>query len=526
MKRLVLFLAVSLAFCGIVGAAAAADRPMADGGLDQTVTVDTTVQLDATGSTYPSGDIASYRWKIDTPGGRRMTPNCADCSRTSFVPTTPGRYEVNLTVIGTDGARSSDTLYVYVNDAGPTVSVTGATTPKTTSPTEYVATAESPDAELEEIAWAVDDEIVGRQSLDGTAATDDLRISFPGEGPYRVQAVVVDTNGRTAYDDIVVYPGRESTPDTEWDDVDSGPSSPDCGDPDYLASNTDDCLSNESPPGGPPTPTPAAATTDAETPEPTPQPPKDEEIFYDSDGYDSTLRVGSRIADSSYLGTTTDAVGLDGGENAPWKQDLGEQIYEDTVGAASTFVFGQEQKTVTCETTGGEWSSCDEKIRQLEDEGGTTNAYSSSNGGAYHQYGLENAERIAGPDPTNLEKGQDANVTVVVQEGKDNIVERGIDVVKAVSDIGQSSTSGDESSDDAKPDSWSEPTTPVASGDGPSDGESSESATASSDLHSRLPETDLGGTDDDTAGGADDESEPTLPDDMGGPSGIGGGLVE
>jgi hypothetical protein len=526
MKRLVLLLAVSLAFCGIVGTAAAADGPMADGGLDQTVTVDTTVQLDATGSTYPSGDIEAYRWEIDTPSGRQITPDCADCSRTSFVPTTPGRYEVNLTVIGDDGARSADTLYVYVNDAGPSVSVTGATTPEATNPTEYVATAESPDAELEEIAWAVDDEIVATRSLDGTAATDDLRIAFPGAGPYRVQVVVVDTNGRTAYDDIVVRPGRESTPDTEWDDIDPGPSSPDCSDPEYLASNSDTCLSSEPPSGGPPTPTPAAPTTDSETPEPTPQPPKDEEIFYDTDGYASTLRVGSRIADSSYLGSTADAVGLDGGENAPWKQDLGEQIYEDTVGAASTFVFGQEQKTVTCETTGGEWNACDEKIRQLEHEGGTTNTYSPSEGGAYHQYGLENAERIAGPDPTNLKEGQDANVTVVVQEGKDNIVERGIDVAKAVGDVGQSSTSGDESSDDAEPDSWNDPTTPVSTGGGPTDEESSESPSAASDLHSRLPETDLGGTEDDTAGGTDDDSESTRPDDTSGLSGVGGGLVE
>ena len=524
MKRLVLFFVALLALGGIVGAASA-DEPMTDAGLDQTVTIDTTVQLDATGSTHPSGDIESYRWEIHTPDGRRIAPDCANCSRTSFVPTMPGRYEVTLTAIDGDGARNSDTLYVYVNDAGPSVSVAGATTPETGTPTEYVATAESSDAELEEITWAVDDEIVATRSIEGPTATDDLRVAFPDERPYRVQVVVVDTNGRTAYDDIVVQSGRDPTQDSDWDDIDPGPSS-DCSNPDYLSSNPEDCLSNNPPSGGPLTPTPAAPTPEAETPEPTPQPPKDEEIFYDTDGYSATLRIGSRITDSSYLTSTADAVGLDGGENAPWNKGLGERVYEDTVGVASTFVFGQERKTVTCETTGGEWNTCDEKIRQLEDEGGTTNTYSPSGGGAYHQYGLENAERVRGTDPTNLKEGQEANVTVVIQEGKDNIVERGMDVAEAVADVGESANSGEESSDDDQQDGWNEPTTPVAVGDGPSDEESSESTTVASDLHSRLPETDLGGAEDDTEDETDEESGPTLPDDMGGPSSIGGGLVE
>ena len=57
MKRCILF-AVALALAGsVAGVAAANSGPLADAGLDQEVTADTTVYLDATGSSHPDGSI-------------------------------------------------------------------------------------------------------------------------------------------------------------------------------------------------------------------------------------------------------------------------------------------------------------------------------------------------------------------------------------------------------------------------------------------------------------------------------------
>jgi hypothetical protein len=536
MKRTALLFLVLLSLGGVASVSLAEASPMADAGLDQTVTVDTAVQLDGTGTAHPAGDIESYQWRINTPDGRRTSPECPNCERTSFVPRTPGRYDVTLTVTDTDGTQESDTLYIYVNDAGPSVALDGPRTPTPTEPTEYVATAESPDAELAEIAWSIDDEIAAIRSLDGSKDSNDLRVAFPDSSTYRVQVVVVDTNGRTAYDELLVRPGEEraQSDDADWMDVDSTPTSSNCA----SASNSGDCPTGAAPSErteAPPEPT--LPPLEIESPEstPEPQPPRDEEIFYDTDGYADTLRAGSEIVDSSYLSQTTSAVGLDGGDNAPWETSLGEEIYEGTVGKASTFVFGQEQETVTCETTGGELNGCDEKIRQLEHEGGTTNAHSPSGGGAYQEYGLENAERVYGPDPTNLEDGQNAEVTVVVQEDQDNIIERGRDAIGAVEDA-VSSGSGDDSTEDHRE---RDDTEPIVTGGSPSDDDSSESSSAASDLHSRLPETDdIGGDysaeDTETSSQNDGGSEFSLPDDIGGGSnsagsgrlnGIGGGLT-
>jgi hypothetical protein len=76
--------------------------------------VNTTVQLDATGSTHPNGDIESYEWRIETPDGRIIRPECRQCARTAFRSDTVGRYAVTVTVTDSEGETASDTLYVDV----------------------------------------------------------------------------------------------------------------------------------------------------------------------------------------------------------------------------------------------------------------------------------------------------------------------------------------------------------------------------------------------------------------------------
>lgn len=61
------------------GIAATNDAPLADAGLDQTVTRGTTVHLDGGESRDPDGTISDYKWTITTPTDEERTPDCTDC---------------------------------------------------------------------------------------------------------------------------------------------------------------------------------------------------------------------------------------------------------------------------------------------------------------------------------------------------------------------------------------------------------------------------------------------------------------
>lgn len=422
-------LVVSLAAIGgVSGAAVAASGPMADAGLDQTVSVETMVQLDGTGSTHPSGSITDYEWRVRTPDDREFEPECTDCERARFTPLLAGRYEVTLTVTGADGATATDTLYVDVRDAGPAVDLQGDRTPTPGESTAYRATAESTDAELSEIAWLVEDEIVAVQSLSGSSDDSEISLAFAETETHRVRVIVGDTNGRTAQDRTFVRP-RAQVPndDPGWSDTDPDPdldpdrefedSSADCDDPEYRASNAEECRD-----GGSSDPTTTPTDEDgASTGE-------QKRITYVTDGYRSGTALGPGSKTSDYANLRVEEVGLDGGENAPWKRSNTEAIYDMTVGSVSRVLFGQERKTVTCEMTGGERrrtdGGCAEKITELESRGETTNAYSSGEAGGHSEYGLVNGRRVAGDDPTELGEGETAEVTVVIQREKDGIVDK------------------------------------------------------------------------------------------------------
>lgn len=390
--------------------------PMADAGLDQTVTVDTTVQLDGSGSTHPDGSIDDHEWSIRTPTGGQIRPDCPRCERTQFTPTEPGRYEVTLQVSDRTGTLSTDVLYVFVGDAGPAVEVDGDRTPDPAEPVEFTATAESTGADLEEIAWSVDDEIVAIRSLDDHTDESTLHFAFTETETHRVQAVVQDENGRTAYDDVFVQPQADDEVSTStW----TGPSittpEPGCSDGVYFSENPDECLDLTRP------------STPEPTPESTPEGPeghKEEYIEYATDGFYQDQFAGAFAKGSDFIGQQIEAVGIDGGENAPWRQGRVEQAYDATIGAGSTFLFGQEEKTENCEITAGELNSCDETVRQLENEGRTTNVYSPDESGAYSKYGLEGAERKEGDSPAKLKDGQTAEVTIITQPEKEGAVQK------------------------------------------------------------------------------------------------------
>lgn len=157
MRRLLITsVAVLCVFVGPTAALAGNEVPLTDAGLDQTVERGTTVVLDATGSRDPDGTITSYRWTIETPRGRVITPADPTQPRTTFQATELGKYRVTVVVTDDDGASTRDTLYVTVNRnnaSEPTENPTDAlanNSSEGTSNTDNRTDTNTGDSDLEE----------------------------------------------------------------------------------------------------------------------------------------------------------------------------------------------------------------------------------------------------------------------------------------------------------------------------------------------------------------------------------------
>jgi len=141
-----------------------------------------------------------------------MTPACADCGRTSFRPTELGRYNVTVVVTDSEGRSSTDTLYVYVRDFGPTVRLDGDTDPQAGERAPYEATVEANGSELEELTWRIEGRTVDRETISGQSSATERVFRFSGSRSYRLAVVAEDTTGRSDRDTLVVEPRIDREP--------------------------------------------------------------------------------------------------------------------------------------------------------------------------------------------------------------------------------------------------------------------------------------------------------------------------
>ncbi|MFB6270567.1 MAG: PKD domain-containing protein, partial [Halobacterium sp.] len=199
--------------------AAANEAPLADAGLDQTVTRGTTVYLDGTGSRDPDGSIERYQWTITAESGdatNATSPQCTTCERTQFQAEATGTYRVTLEVTDDDGATTTDTLFVTVEPGtSPTASLSGPSRTTTAESAEFTVDVDAGAAPLDRLVWKQDGNRVATEPLSGTAATSSRTFNFPTTGTHDVSAVVVDDDGQrdTASKSIAVTaPASVATP--------------------------------------------------------------------------------------------------------------------------------------------------------------------------------------------------------------------------------------------------------------------------------------------------------------------------
>ncbi|MXR19494.1 PKD domain-containing protein [Halobacterium bonnevillei] len=186
------------------GIATANESPLADAGLDQTVTRGETVYLDGAGSSDPDGTIEGYNWTITGESGdatSATSPACQTCERTQFHADATGTYRVTLEVTDDDGATATDALFVTVEPGEPpTVSLSGPTRTETGDANRFTADVDSGAAPLSELVWSVDGEPIATEAIDGDADTSTRPTRFPTAGTHDVSVVAFDEDGQRAAD--------------------------------------------------------------------------------------------------------------------------------------------------------------------------------------------------------------------------------------------------------------------------------------------------------------------------------------
>lgn len=179
--------------------------PVANAGVDKTITLPTnSVTLTGSGSDA-DGTIASYLWtKIAGPA--QFTIGTATTASTSITNLAQGQYSFQLKVTDNGGLTDLDTVLVTVNAAVNKAPTANAGADKTiTLPTNSLTLTGSgsdPDGTIASYQWT---KIAGpTQFTIGTATTASTSITNLAQGTYSFQLKVTDNGGLSDLDTVLV----------------------------------------------------------------------------------------------------------------------------------------------------------------------------------------------------------------------------------------------------------------------------------------------------------------------------------
>lgn len=203
---------------------AAAEAPTAEAGSNTSTTVESSVQLDGTGSSAPSGSL-TYDWSVDSaPSGASAPAGSWDdptLAQPEFTPNETGDYTIQLEV-SANGLSSSDTVTVSSTNQAPNPSISApVTTISDGQEIELDASGSSdPDTghSVQSYSWSVTNVSVSGANFN-LAETDTATPLFSAETPatYTIEVEVGDGwDTATTTVDIEVV-------DNDPPDADAGP---------------------------------------------------------------------------------------------------------------------------------------------------------------------------------------------------------------------------------------------------------------------------------------------------------------
>jgi RHS repeat-associated protein len=180
--------------------------PVAKAGPNQTVATGSTVQLDGTGSTDPSGLPLTYQWSIvNKPTGSTATLSSATAAKPTFVADKAGHYEMHLVVSDTYFSSPSSSVNVTAQTPTPVAKAGPNQTVATGSTVQLDGTGSTDPSGLTlTYQWSIVTKPSGSTATLSSATVAKPTIVADKSGTYSVQLVVSDSNASSPASTVTI----------------------------------------------------------------------------------------------------------------------------------------------------------------------------------------------------------------------------------------------------------------------------------------------------------------------------------